>query len=105
MVDYLISSTLRGKKLVLPESCLESVCNVPVKINVPKEAYYLCVKITDPLKEDGTFEDIDDDLMGTPYIIYLNNQQQNVGTNYFKINIDVFSLDKRLELLFNKSKV
>ena len=106
MIDYIIPEKYRGKEVKVPtHPWKENVCKDRLILRVPENACYLCIQPVEPLGKNGEpLRDSDDNLDMNPWLIYLNNEKRNIGTQDDLLEFDMFSLDRRLELIFKKYK-
>lgn len=97
-MDYIISKEYVGKDVELPpHKILDNVFNDKIVLHIPKEAHYLSILLIEPDPE----KDSDDDLDMSPILLYHNSEKYVIDRQEL-LDFDVFSLDRRLELIFEK---
>lgn len=97
-MDYIISEEYVGKDVELPvHKTLDNVCNDKIVLHIPKGAHYLSIFLVEPNQET----DSDDDLNMSPILLYHNSEKYVIDRQEL-LDFDVFSLDRRLELIFEK---
>ena len=97
MIDYIIPKKYRDKDVELPaHKTLDDVCNDRVILHVPKNAFYLCIQ---PVEPNPWERDSDDDLYMNPVLQYINEEKRLIDIQDLS-GFDMFSLDRRLELIF-----
>ncbi len=102
-VDYIIKEEYRGKKIKLPEYNkgilgFEHINNREIELNIPKNACYLAINLFEPISES---QESHDDFEMDPDLVYINCKKERIDGQFFQ-GVDVFSLDRRLELIFEK---
>ena len=100
-IDYIIPKKYRGKKVKIPKHWRDNVSSDKLILNIPNNAYYLCVGSMDPCDKRGNPIDCDNQINQIPFLVYLDDKKQNITTTDL-LSIDTYSLDSRLQLIFEE---
>ncbi len=104
MPDYIIPKEYQGKNVEVPlHLTLDNVCNDKIILRVPRNACYLDIRSFEPLGSDGEpIRDSDDQLDMNPLLTYQDDKEKLISIQDDLLEFDMFSLDRRLELIFKK---
>lgn len=94
---YFIPEKCRGKDVELPSHTDPYVKNENITLHIPQNAFYLDII---PMTLDG--REISDDFEGEPLLRYFSNNENLIDTQENLLNCDMFSLERRLQLIFER---